>query len=83
MGYMLSPGTPFSLGSSRSISARRGHDIDYSNKCFPSSFEVDTRPDNGCIAICNCFNNVEIESLKTIFNGSSLHTCLFFLFYEE
>ena len=75
-------GTPFSLRSSqRSIRvARRGHDIDYSNKCFPSSFEVDTRPDNGCIAICNCFN-VEIESLKTIFNGSSLqHTHLPFPF---
>ena len=37
-------GTPFSLRSSqRSIRvARRGHDIDYSNKCFPSSLEVDT-----------------------------------------
>ena len=37
-------GTPFRLRSSqRSIRvARRGHDIDYSNKCFPSSLEVDT-----------------------------------------
>ena len=37
-------GTPFGLRSSqRSIRvARRGHDIDYSNKCFPSSLEVDT-----------------------------------------